>query len=226
MSQSNADALKAAFAAADAGDPTLLVALYDDDMTWAGFTVEGTQRVYTKGEFLEAFGILAKLDEARNVVGAVDIVGDEIVKSDALREAAESVLKDNETLSSLMETAVRELVHRRQVRAEFLRRGIESLEEYRRTGVSYSVEEVFDELEEMLEARRKELQAQLAAIEAEIDELIGPNVTREWITHLDSYETTFDGHLVDAMNEAIRDWVTNVATTHYVLGSAVGPHRW
>lgn len=76
----------------------------------------------------------------------------------ALREAAESVLKDNETLSSLMETAVRELVHRRQVRAEFLRRGIESLEEYRRTGVSYSVEEVFDELEEMLEARRKELQ--------------------------------------------------------------------
>lgn len=76
----------------------------------------------------------------------------------ALREAAESVLKDNETLSSLMETAVRDLVHRRQVRAEFLRRGIESLEEYRRTGVSYSVEEVFDELEEMLEARRKELQ--------------------------------------------------------------------
>ena len=42
-----------------------------------------------------------------------------------------------------------------------------------------------------------------AAFEAEIDELIGPNVTREWITHLDSYETTFDGHLVDAMNEAI-----------------------
>lgn len=42
-----------------------------------------------------------------------------------------------------------------------------------------------------------------AAFEAEIDELIGPDVTREWITHLDSYETTFDGHLVDAMNEAI-----------------------
>ena len=26
------------------------------------------------------------------------------------------------------------------------------------------------------------------------------------------------------INEAMRDWVTNVATTHYVLGSAVGPH--
>ena len=94
MSQSNADALKAAFAAADAGDPTLLVALYDDDRTWAGFTVEGTQRVYTKGEFLEAFGILAKLDEARNVVGAVDIVGDEIVTAniDIYRRLGDQVL--------------------------------------------------------------------------------------------------------------------------------------
>ncbi|NPB06241.1 MAG: tryptophan synthase subunit beta [Aquificae bacterium] len=30
--------------------------------------------------------------------------------------------------------------------------------------------------------------------------------------------------LKDAINEALRDWVTNVETTHYVLGSAVGPH--
>jgi tryptophan synthase beta chain len=29
--------------------------------------------------------------------------------------------------------------------------------------------------------------------------------------------------LKDATNEAIRDWVTNVGTTHYVIGSAVGP---
>lgn len=28
-------------------------------------------------------------------------------------------------------------------------------------------------------------------------------MTREWITHLDFYETTFDGDLVDAMNNAI-----------------------
>jgi tryptophan synthase beta chain len=32
--------------------------------------------------------------------------------------------------------------------------------------------------------------------------------------------------LKDAINEAMRDWVTNVATTHYVLGSAVGPHPY
>jgi tryptophan synthase beta chain len=32
--------------------------------------------------------------------------------------------------------------------------------------------------------------------------------------------------LKDAINEAIRDWVTNVHTTHYLLGSALGPHPY
>ena len=32
--------------------------------------------------------------------------------------------------------------------------------------------------------------------------------------------------LKDAVNDAMRDWVTNVATTHYVLGSAMGPHPY
>jgi tryptophan synthase beta chain len=32
--------------------------------------------------------------------------------------------------------------------------------------------------------------------------------------------------LKDAMNEAIRDWVTNVRTTYYCLGSAAGPHPY
>lgn len=30
--------------------------------------------------------------------------------------------------------------------------------------------------------------------------------------------------LKDAINEAMRDWVTNIRTTHYIIGSAVGPH--
>jgi tryptophan synthase beta chain len=30
--------------------------------------------------------------------------------------------------------------------------------------------------------------------------------------------------LKDAINEALRDWVTNVGSTHYVIGSVVGPH--
>ncbi len=32
--------------------------------------------------------------------------------------------------------------------------------------------------------------------------------------------------LKDAMNEAIRDWVTNVRHTHYVIGSVAGPHPY
>src|SRR5262249_17781520 len=32
--------------------------------------------------------------------------------------------------------------------------------------------------------------------------------------------------LKDATSEAIRDWVTNVGGTHYIIGSAVGPHPY
>ncbi|MBC7329561.1 tryptophan synthase subunit beta [bacterium] len=32
--------------------------------------------------------------------------------------------------------------------------------------------------------------------------------------------------LKDAINEALRDWITNVDTTHYLLGSVVGPHPY
>jgi len=32
--------------------------------------------------------------------------------------------------------------------------------------------------------------------------------------------------LKDAINEALRDWVTNVETTYYLLGSVVGPHPY
>src|SRR5262249_54900779 len=32
--------------------------------------------------------------------------------------------------------------------------------------------------------------------------------------------------LKDAMNEALRDWVTNVRTTHYLIGSVAGPHPY
>lgn len=34
------------------------------------------------------------------------------------------------------------------------------------------------------------------------------------------------GTLKEAITEAIRDWVTNVADSHYVIGSAVGPHPY
>ena len=92
MTQQNAEALKKAFAAADQGDPVPLVELYDDNMTWAGFTLDGTQRLYTKGEFLEAFGVLAKLDESRNEVLSCDVVGDELANVRAYRRLGDQEL--------------------------------------------------------------------------------------------------------------------------------------
>ena len=36
--------------------------------------------------------------------------------------------------------------------------------------------------------------------------------------------TTGSRTLKDAINEALRDWVTNVDDTHYLLGTVAGPH--
>ena len=56
-----------------------------------------------------------------------------------------------------------------------------------------------------------------AEFEWTIDELIGPKVKREWITHLPAYETTFDGDLVDAMNDAILAHDEHGRTVPYML---------
>jgi acetylornithine deacetylase/succinyl-diaminopimelate desuccinylase-like protein len=56
-----------------------------------------------------------------------------------------------------------------------------------------------------------------AEFEATIDELIGPDVTREWITELPSYETTFDGELVDAMNAALLSVDPDARIVPYML---------
>jgi acetylornithine deacetylase/succinyl-diaminopimelate desuccinylase-like protein len=61
------------------------------------------------------------------------------------------------------------------------------------------------------------LPGRLAAFEREVDELIGPDVTREWITELPSYETSFDGELLDAMNNAILAADPEARTVPYML---------
>jgi tryptophan synthase beta chain len=38
--------------------------------------------------------------------------------------------------------------------------------------------------------------------------------------------TAGNGTLKDAMNEALRDWVTNVEETYYIIGTAAGPHPY
>ncbi|BBZ52238.1 M20/M25/M40 family metallo-hydrolase [Mycobacterium heidelbergense] len=56
-----------------------------------------------------------------------------------------------------------------------------------------------------------------AAFEKEIDELLGPDVTREWIRDLPSYQTGFDGDLVDAMNAAVLAFDPDSRTVPYML---------
>jgi tryptophan synthase beta chain len=54
-----------------------------------------------------------------------------------------------------------------------------------------------------------------------------PNVTRMKLLGAEVRPVTSGSRtLKDAINEAIRDWVTNVASTHYLLGSVLGPHPY
>jgi tryptophan synthase beta chain len=54
-----------------------------------------------------------------------------------------------------------------------------------------------------------------------------PNVGRMKLLGARVVEVTSGSRtLKDAMNEAMRDWVTNVRTTYYCLGSAAGPHPY
>lgn len=67
-----------------------------------------------------------------------------------LREAAESVLQEGETLSSFIETSVRETIARRRARQEFIARGLASREEAQRSGIYHSSRAVHSELRQML----------------------------------------------------------------------------
>jgi tryptophan synthase beta chain len=54
-----------------------------------------------------------------------------------------------------------------------------------------------------------------------------PNVRRMELLGAQVHAVTSgSATLKDAMNEALRDWVTNVRTTHYCVGSVAGPHPY
>lgn len=72
-----------------------------------------------------------------------------------LREAAEAVLHEDESLSSFMEKTLREEVNRRRMQSEFIARGLAAREEARRTGVYYTVEESMDSLRSILKDAKK-----------------------------------------------------------------------
>lgn len=67
-----------------------------------------------------------------------------------LREAAESVLQEGESLSGLMEKSLRGEVSRRRNHAEFIARGLAARDEAQRTGVYYTVEESLASLDAIL----------------------------------------------------------------------------
>jgi hypothetical protein len=74
-----------------------------------------------------------------------------------LRDAAEAVLEEGETLSSFIETSVRETIERRRTRAEFVARGLLAREESRRSGRYHSSDSVHEELRQMLAQAAKRL---------------------------------------------------------------------
>jgi predicted transcriptional regulator len=67
-----------------------------------------------------------------------------------LRQAAESVLKDGETLSSFVEQSIRAGVERRNLHKAFIARGLASREEAKSSGEYFSSTEVHTELANLL----------------------------------------------------------------------------
>ena len=67
-----------------------------------------------------------------------------------LRQAAEQILQEGETLSSFVEQSIRESIGRRQVQQEFIARGLRSRDEARQTGKYASADAVIGRLEQML----------------------------------------------------------------------------
>lgn len=72
-----------------------------------------------------------------------------------LRLAAESVLRENESLSAFMEEALREGVARRRLQDEFIARGLASREQARRDNEYFDADDVYAGLERKLKAARK-----------------------------------------------------------------------
>lgn len=80
-----------------------------------------------------------------------------------LREAAESVLQEGETLSGFIEASIRETIERRRTRAEFIVRGLASRDEAKRTGLYIDADVVHAELGRMLGNAKAKLQKKARA---------------------------------------------------------------
>ncbi len=75
--------------------------------------------------------------------------------SPALREAAESVLRPDESLSRLMETALQTCIAQRQADEDFIARGLRSADDARQSGVYVTSQAVIQDLREKLSQAQK-----------------------------------------------------------------------
>ncbi|MCW7539667.1 hypothetical protein OOT46_17650 [Aquabacterium sp. A7-Y] len=75
-----------------------------------------------------------------------------------LRNELEAVLHPGETLSEFVEASVRKAVEYRRVQTRFHQRGETAWENYQRTGVTVSADEVLERLQGKLDAKRRQLE--------------------------------------------------------------------
>lgn len=71
-----------------------------------------------------------------------------------LREAAENLLAEGETLSAFVEESLRLHIHRRQSQREFLARGIAALANANENDEFYETADIIRDLDEILESKR------------------------------------------------------------------------
>ena len=74
----------------------------------------------------------------------------------ALLSAAESVLREGETLQGFVEQSIRQGVRLRQMQRDFLERGLAGAEDADRTGGYIDADEVLRELDEMRLAKERD----------------------------------------------------------------------
>ncbi len=73
-----------------------------------------------------------------------------------LRKAAESILREGETLSAFMEEALRSEIRHRKTREEFIAKGLAARDEARMTGEYFSADSVLTEMNVMLDQGKEQ----------------------------------------------------------------------
>ncbi|MDQ0422523.1 prevent-host-death protein [Rhizobium sp. CRIBSB] len=80
-----------------------------------------------------------------------------VLDDEEFHAAAESVLREGETVADLIDRSARAEVDYRREQAEFVARGLAALEEAERTGIWYDADEVHAELRAKLDKKKAEL---------------------------------------------------------------------